>query len=116
MHRVLQRFELEEQLSKLMELLGKHKRLHMLLSVLEQIIQVYKNHNSIEEFLVTTAHPVPDAFLQELEQFLSNGTNSTVIMHRALDPHLIAGVRAVSDEHKWEYSVRDKLNHIRRFQ
>lgn len=98
---------------KLLRLLQEEHALVLLPEVFLYIEKLYYKIHNIRYFTITSYPELSDSHLKTVQQFIAHGLRSEVIYQYAVDPLLIAGVRACSDQFVWECSVRQRLQHIR---
>lgn len=94
---------------KLVSLLLADKRAALLHEVLRQVCCVYKKEQRLASFVVSSSHELEQQERAILRRFLVKASGCDIIDIYTIDPELIAGIRAQSDEFLWEYSVRKQL-------
>ena len=99
---------------QLIRLLAEHHRLHLIARVIAALCQEYTYIHGLEEFTITAAQTLDEHQIQEIACALEALTHKKIKINIEKDESLIAGIRALSDVHKWEYSVRQMLRDYRR--
>ena len=107
-------FGVSDFINSLFEMLAKHRRLFIVLEVIKEIIHGYHKRKDVLFFTVNVSHELPDESLSVIHSFLEESTKKKVYCDYIVDANLIAGIKAVSDNFIWEYSLRDRLNTIRK--
>lgn len=100
--------------SHLIALLAEQKRLYLIALVIRALGEEYKIVQGIEEFTVFSAQQLSQAQVAQVTEALAALTQKKVTVSVEDDSSLIAGIRAVSRFHTWEYSVRQMLRDYRR--
>jgi ATP synthase F1 delta subunit len=106
-------FHLKNQFDKLIALLATHKRLFLIMLVLEKLCELYKKYNNIMTFTISSSHKLEAAQLDILKQFLVNITGQTIVYEYMVDKKLIAGIRMESPTLLWEHSISKQLASIK---
>ena len=94
---------MSEQLSlsieyqQLMELLVKHKRIHILSTVLQQVASLYERKQGITSFRVITVAPLSSDDIAQVKTFLYRHHHQQVRLSPVQDETLVAGIRLQSD-------------------
>ncbi len=101
--------DLDLPFETLIKLLLNHNRLVLLSDILKQIASLYDMQHHIVEFKITTPLDISDNLKTEINSFLSNMIQQTIIPHYNIDSSLIAGFRAQSKDFLYENSLRKKL-------
>ena len=110
LHNLIDKFNLPSLIKKLTDLLVLHQRVFLLDDILKSILKLYLDTNKITLFEVYSSHPLSPEHQEAFVQFLASKSNKNVIINSHLDPHLIAGLKAISTEFEWEHSIRKKLS------
>jgi F0F1-type ATP synthase delta subunit len=109
MHTLFEQFGIARTGDRLVHTLLVGKRGHLLHAVLKHIISLYKRRTQIMSFLITTSHPVSNAQIAVIQQFLARASGCDIIYEYAVNKRLIAGIRLQSDLLLWEYSIDKQL-------
>jgi len=109
---LISRFGLPSEFKQLIELLVKQKRSYLIADVLKQVIQMYQSRQGIELFTISSCPELGQLQEKRITDFLNDKTHHTIMCHMKLDKDLIAGIRMQSNEHLWEYSVKQQLARI----
>ena len=102
-------YKLPEAFKKLITLLVHNKRAALILETLEQLKKLYRAHQNIEFYKISSSHVLNDDELKILQKFLAQKTGRTIFYTYTIDPNLIAGIRMQSNERLWEYSIKKQL-------
>lgn len=105
--------QIPESIDGLIALLAAHKRMFLIVSILESICELYEHKHNIAQVTISTSHPVTDQELKVMQQFLANKTGLSIIYDYKIDKKLIAGIRLQSDTFLWEYSINKQLDSIK---
>jgi len=101
-------------LDELFLLLIRHKRSALIRDVLAQVCFLYKKKKNILFFTITSAHQLHEDELEIIKIFLAHKTGKTVLYEYKQDKRLIAGIRCSSEALVWEYSIKKRLNDLRK--
>lgn len=101
--------KLPEVFITLIALLVRDKRAALVLETLEQLKKLYRDHQNIEFYKISSSHALDDTELTTLQNFLAQKTGHTIFYTYTIDPSLIAGIRMQSNERLWEYSIKKQL-------
>lgn len=102
-----------EGYEKLIKLLIKRKEIQLLPEILLSIEMLYKKIHNTEQFYITSYPQLSVQEQRDIQLFLAHFTGKDIMYEYTVDPKLISGIRAQSNEHIWENSVQQKLRHIR---
>jgi F-type H+-transporting ATPase subunit delta len=102
-------YKLPEVFKKLIALLVHNKRASLILETLEQLKKLYRAHQNIEFYKISSSHVLNGTELKTLQKFLAQKTGRTIFYTYTIDPSLIAGIRMQSNERLWEYSIKKQL-------
>lgn len=105
-------FSLPSACVQLLVVIVSHNRSSLLSLVLWYIVQIYKKQINSIEFAITSSHELDSNSLDQIKHFLERRTGKHIIYSYAVDKGLIAGIRLLSNEYVWEYSVRKHINAI----
>jgi ATP synthase F1 delta subunit len=106
-------FSLPQECVHILLLLLKHDRSFLIPEVLFFIVLLYKENNTIVDFIVKSSHHIDEKQKKTMALFLERNFGKKSICTFAIDNRLIAGIRAQSTEYIWEYSVRKQLQSLR---
>lgn len=109
MHVCTDIFAMPVQFTKLITLLVDHKRSFLIKKVIQALIELYQKAHNIEKFTIESSHPLRPEQCEAIVQFLTEQSGKIIHYTTRVNPELIAGIRAESDEHLWERSIRQKL-------
>ena len=112
MKQAFKMLELPDVCNKLMALLLHDKRASLLYDVLQFVVMLYEQRNTIMDVALSTSHEVDQQALAIVQRFLAQLTGNDVIYTHRVDKNLIAGIRAQSDTILWEQSVEKQLRTI----
>jgi F0F1-type ATP synthase delta subunit len=105
----LQKFFLISEFSDLLNLLIDSNRVSLFRKILEFITWKYQIYTGKIFFRLYISHQLDQAEIDIIKLFLMKCTNSNIIYNYEVDSALIAGIRALSSNYLWEYSVRSQL-------
>ena len=111
--RLLDTLQLPICFKNVVVLLADHKRLRLLVSVLDSIVRLYQDQQGIMSMKISSSTQLQEKQLDMLRRFLEEKTGKSIQDTFNVDKSLIAGIRLQSDSLLWEYSVRKKLRAIR---
>lgn len=95
--------------TSLVDLLYAHGRMKLLPEILIALKRFYFQRIGLVQFSVQSSCAIGEATRQNIEDFLGCASGKQVLCDYESNIHLIAGMRACSDELFWEYSVAKKL-------
>lgn len=107
-----QKFELPPCIVNLLEVLAHHARLALVQDILSALCQEYVKRSALLEFEFVSPFALSHDDCQNMRQFLACTTGKTILYRCRLDPALIGGVRLVSTQLLWDYSLADQLRRI----
>lgn len=113
LRQALEYCQVPSSINRLIDLLAAHKRMFLIIKILEYICKLYEKRHAIAQVTVTSSHPVTDQELKVMQQFLANKTGLSIIYDYKIDKKLIAGIRMQSDTFLWEYSINQQLKSIK---
>lgn len=105
-------FELPPAIDLLIKVLSAHKRIYLCQDVLCAIYEDYLERHGILEFKIISAHALSQSDVQVMQQFLAHNTGQTIIYTSHIDRALIAGVRLISQNILWQYSIANQLRRV----
>lgn len=106
---IIEKFRLPALSKKLFFLLIAHKRSMLLAQVLTCFIQLYKERAHIVSFVVESSFELSDNQKKDIEFFLKEQVQATVICVYRINTNLIAGVRMSNEKYIWEHSAQAQL-------
>lgn len=109
---IAKRFALHASMESLIDLLLKHKRAFLLADILDEIIALYAQKKSIHTFKVTSSAELTAHERANIESFLADRVQGTIIYRYAVDKKLIAGIRLQSETLLWEHSIDKQLREV----
>jgi F0F1-type ATP synthase delta subunit len=112
LHAVLGQVQASQALIDLVHLIIKSGRGSLLKLVFEQIQALYNERHGIMTCTITSSHQLDKKSLAIIQSFLARQTGWDIIYDYAVDPTLIAGIRAQSATMMWEYSIRKQLHNV----
>lgn len=108
------RFSLGELIYKSIQLLLDHKRMYLLVSILNAIVYRYEKQHHIQNIMVKSSIALPETYRQAIAQFINRQSSDINRYQFIVDRSLIAGVRIQSDTLLWEYSINKMLHTLGR--
>lgn len=108
------RFSLIEEFKILLKLLIDSNRIVLFKKILEFIAWKYQDFTSKKYFKIFLSDELKDGQVEVIKRFLMKLTNSDIIYKYEVDKKLIAGIRALSTNYLWEYSVYSQLQSLKR--
>lgn len=112
-NKLLNLFDLNIIYSNISNLLIKNNRISLIIYILKDIINIYKEINNIIEFNLITSNKLSQDRIDLIENFLKNKTGKKIILKEKIDKSLIAGIKIYSQELEWQFSVRNNLNALK---
>jgi len=109
---VFARYGLTDTVSTLLDLLIAHKRLFMIIEVLQSIVQTYKKRHAIITWVIKSPAVLQQTDLETIYQFLENKTGMRAEYTSIIDKNVLAGIRIQSGTLLWEYSARQQLKKL----
>lgn len=106
------RFTLPKSIQALIDLLLKHKRAFLLADILDEISTIYAKKKSIHTFRVTSSAELTARERGDIESFLADRVQGTIIYTYVVDKKLIAGIRLQSETLLWEHSIDKQLREV----
>ncbi|OGB84372.1 hypothetical protein A3F66_03675 [candidate division TM6 bacterium RIFCSPHIGHO2_12_FULL_32_22] len=107
-------FSLIFEFSKLLNLLIDSNRTILFKKILEFIIWKYPDYVNKHYFSLSSSHELSESEIEVIKRFLKNISHGDIMYKYNIDKKLIAGIRAVSTNLLWEYSVYAQLQKARR--
>jgi ATP synthase F1 delta subunit len=109
---VTTRFRLHVSIQSLIDLLLAHKRAFLLADILDEISRLYHHKKSIHTFTVTSSAELTDDERKNIERFLADKVQGTIMYTYVVDKKLIAGIRLQSETLLWEHSIDKQLRDV----
>lgn len=109
LYAIIEKFNLPIASKKLFFLLIAHKRSKLLGQVLNCFVDLYKERAHITSFLVESSCELSDNQKKDIEHFLKEQIQATVVCSYQINAHLIAGVRMSNEKYIWEHSAQAQL-------
>ena len=109
---ITERFKLHASIQPLIELLLEHKRAFLLADILDEISALYNQKKSIHTFTVTSSAQLSDDERKNIERFLADRVQGTIMYTYVVDKKLIAGIRLQSETLLWEHSIDKQLRDV----
>jgi len=106
---LIDKFNLLTSLKRLITILVDDKREYLFPMVLYYIVLIYRQRKKILAFTVKSSALLDAATLCIIEKFLERSTGQRILTEQIVDKSLIAGVRLISDQYLWEYSIAKRL-------
>lgn len=95
-------------------LVVKHGREDILLYIAYAYIGVYRRKNRVVAIKITTAAPMPESFLQKVENLVRTEENVIVEMDSVVDESIIGGFLCEAFSARYDASVKSQLAEIRK--
>lgn len=95
-------------------LVVKQEREDMLLYIAYAYIGIYRQENKIVAMKVTTAQPMAKPFLCKLENIMKAHNDVRVVVSNVVDESIIGGFVCEANYIRYDASIRNQLNEIRR--
>ena len=112
---LITRFQLPAQPCKaLIALLIAHSRTQLMGPILHIVHEFMMKEKNIESFTISSAQPLTQEQQVDLEQFLEQHTDATIVPTYKINKDLIAGLRVQSSTHLWEHSLKKYLRTLTR--
>lgn len=105
LEKVVKKLKLVEPLHQLLEILIRHKTLHLLPFLLPALKEIYKKKYDIHDVTVTSAQPLTAAERKQLESEVCKKLSGTLHFTYEDDESLIAGLKIQTPTHCWEDSI-----------
>ena len=114
--KVCECFGLGSSIKKLLLLIAKQRRQFLFPDILDRICLLYRRRNGIMSCRLTTSHPISEDDRKIIRKYLAEKTGYKVWCNKCycVDSSLISGIRLQSDSLFWEYSLRDRIDSVRR--
>lgn len=109
---VFRSFDLEIDLTLLLDLLIQHKRLFLVRNVLQTLLVLYKKQVGIELCTMKISHEISEVERKQICSNLEQEVGKKIVYSYLLDKKLIAGIRVEGDSFVWEDSIAKKLRII----
>ncbi len=106
------RFKLPDSIKQLIDLLLLHKQAFLLADILDAISTIYAKEHSIHTVIVTSTIELAAQQREEIENFLADRMQGTIIYKYEINKKLIAGIRIQSDTLLWEHSIDKQLREL----
>ena len=103
-----------KMLERLMVIIIKQRRAAMLPDVLHHIADLYSIKSGTMHFTIKSSHELSQESLQAAGQFLEEKTGDRIMYDHHVDQNLIAGIRMMSSNLLWEYSVQQQVKRLMR--
>lgn len=108
------KFSLPQSLARLLTMLIESGRTALMQEVIKQIGEEYRKRKNIQFFAITSSHQLKPEEIDAIQRKLEHATKSKVICSHHVDKELIAGLRALSSNFLWEYSIAKQLRLLTR--
>lgn len=109
---LVKKFNINNILEPLVNLLAKDNRLSLFPVILEKIVILYKQQNNILDFDIISAVQLSQEETANIKNFLEKNTGKKINYSYKIDDNLIAGIRLVSNNFLWEKSVAKYLRRV----
>ncbi len=93
-----------------LNLLVDKNRIESFPDIIDQLQQVIRRKEGIQEVTIVTARPLHSSILQLLEKNLEKMTHLDILVESEIDPSLIGGIQIRIGNRLIDGSVRSKLN------
>ena len=110
----LKKFSLIKEFSNLIVMLIETNRIVLFVEILEFILWEFQDCTKKIYFDITAADTLNDSEIDTIKRFLMKLSNSDIIYKYRVDKKLIVGLRALSSNFLWQYSVSAKLQKVKR--
>ena len=98
----------------LIVMLIETNRIVLFVEILEFILWEFQDYTKKIYFDITASDTLNDSEIYTIKRFLMKLSNSDIIYKYSIDKKLIAGLRALSSNFLWQYSVSAKLQKVKR--
>jgi ATP synthase F1 delta subunit len=105
LEKVVKKLKLVTSMHQLLEILIRHKTLHILPFLLPALKEVYKKKYDIHDVTVTSAQPLSAVEQKQLEKEFCSKLPGTLHFIYEHDESLIAGMKIQTPTHCWEESI-----------
>jgi F-type H+-transporting ATPase subunit delta len=96
------------------EVVVRKKREPLLQQIANDLITMYKVHNNIRSYSVTTASPLNDELRTKVRKIIDEqGRGGTVELEEKLDPKIIGGFVIRLGDQLYDASLRSRFNDLR---
>lgn len=95
-------------------LVVKHEREELLLYIAYAYIGIYRKENNVVAVKVTTATPMPSAFLNRVETLMESKPGVTIEIKNVVDESIIGGFVCEANNVRFDASVRMQLSEIKK--
>ena len=109
---LFKKFKLNKEFNDLVKLLIKQKRPEIFKIVLLKICEIYRTKKNIESFVISSSSELNKEDIDILKSFLEEDIKKNIIYSTKIDPDLIAGIKILSANYFWEYSIRQKVKKL----
>lgn len=106
---LIDKFKLPVSLKRLITILVEDKREYLFPTVLYYIELIYRQRKKILAFMVKSSASLDAVTLRIIEKFLERKTGQRILTEQIVDKSLIAGIRLISNQYLWEYSIAKRL-------
>jgi F-type H+-transporting ATPase subunit delta len=106
---LIDKFKLPTSLKRLITILVDDKREYLFPMVLYYIELIYRQRKKILAFTVKSSASLDADALRTIEKFLAHSTGQQILTDQIVDKSLIAGIRLISNQYLWEYSIAKRL-------
>ena len=114
MKEAFKRSNAPEQLNGLIDLLGAHGRLWLIVVILDVLVEVWYEHHHYVRGTISSWPEINNEEMVRVQEFFLRKTGYHLVAQTAVDQSLIAGIRITTPLHMWERSVRKTLAAFKR--
>lgn len=107
-------FNLTQNQKRLVNLLLINKRIEILATVVQKIIEIFDQHRGITPLQVYTSHEIDEKQKQQIFGFIKNKLKINAVVDFLVNKKLICGVKIKGSTFVWEKSVSKYLNYIKK--
>lgn len=107
---IIKKFNIESNLSQLYVLLSKVNRVYLLPYILEYVFNIFLDKSKISHFDIYLTDKTGISFLPEIVSSIEKQIKNKIIYNIKIDPQIIAGFKALSNELEIDLSLNGFLN------
>lgn len=112
--KLINEFSLIKEFKVILKVLIESNRVILFKKILEFIIWKYQDFTNKQYFKIFLSDELKDNQIESIKIFLMKLTNNDIIYKYEVDKKLIAGIKALSFNFLWEYSIYSQLQSLKR--
>src|SRR3990167_10882552 len=113
-NKFLKKFSLIEEFFNLIVMLIETNRIVLFVEILEFILWEFQDYTKKIYFDIAASDELSKSEIEIIKRFLMKLSNSDIIYKYSIDKKLIAGLRALSSNFLWQYSVSSIFQKLKR--